>query len=83
MSLPRTSGDSSDKMIAPRVSTWITFAEGKDGVKAALIVVATERLREGPLQLSWFMFGNRPAEIRWHLLEDRDRGGVVSVTLKH
>jgi len=27
----RTSGDSSDKMTAPRVSTCITFAVGKDG----------------------------------------------------
>ena len=27
-----TSGDSSDKMIAPRVSTWITFADGREGV---------------------------------------------------
>jgi hypothetical protein len=26
-----TSGDSSDKMTAPRVSTWITFADGKYG----------------------------------------------------
>jgi hypothetical protein len=30
--LSNTSGDSSDKMIAPRVSTWITFANGKEGV---------------------------------------------------
>ena len=30
--LLNTSGDSSDKMIAPRVSTWITFADGKEGV---------------------------------------------------
>ena len=27
-----TCGDSSDKMIAPRVSTWMTFADGKEGV---------------------------------------------------
>jgi hypothetical protein len=26
-----TSGDSSDKMTAPRVSTWMTFAVGSDG----------------------------------------------------
>src|SRR4051812_24669896 len=32
MNTLHTSGDSSDNIIAPRVSTWITLAEGRDGV---------------------------------------------------
>ena len=33
----RTSGDSSSKIIAPRVSTWMVFAVGSDGPAAAMM----------------------------------------------
>lgn len=33
--LVRTSGDSSDRITAPLVSTWMTFADGRAGVTEA------------------------------------------------
>lgn len=36
-----TSGDSSDKITAPRVSTWITFADGSEG--ADIVMNLTRR----------------------------------------
>ena len=38
----RTSGDSSDRIIAPLVSTWMTFARGRDGDTAVAIVAEAD-----------------------------------------
>lgn len=41
--LKRTSGDSSDRITAPLVSTWMTLAEGSEGVIATVMVRSTCR----------------------------------------